>query len=452
LIGKTWSTSTINNITANASMLNIAISSTGQHQTALVAIGNVVGKVIAYTSGDYGVTWTDAIDPNGVGGGLAGITAGWGNWSINSMSASGQYQLLSTVANDYVSAGVYRSTDFGYSWNSTTLVTSAYDLATSGDGKTSIAYDISGGNLYMSSDYGATWRTIRSGLSGAYSIALSHTGKCISIVRLNGIVFYSQDDGSSWNEAGTVTSAFYSSSIAMSASGQYQVIGYSTSGTKYKLFLSSDYGATWTVANNSPVINWTKVSISSTGQYLSATGLTSTPNSYLYTSSDFGNQWTLNTSMSGLNSSILYGMSVAMSSNAQYQAIVGYNSGYAYSCNVDFGTNNGGGGGAGPTGYKGATGSAGPTGPSGVTLTGIATPVAGDNGGRSFSIQAPDSVTASSILIASVMVPETGTPTSASWLTSANITGTRPLYFTFTGTTPIAAPSSLQIAWVVTRL
>jgi hypothetical protein len=499
LIGKTWTTSTLNNITANATMLNIVISSTGQHQAAVVAIANVTGKSIIYGSSDYGVTWTDVInDAITAGGRFPGLTAGYGNWNTTSMSATGQYELASTNSNSYISAGVYRSADFGNSWLTTTLATAADELATSGDGRVSIAYK--SGTLYLSSDYGATWTSNRTGLGGTYAIALSHTGQYISIANLTGLVSYSHDYGDSWNgTTSTPSDQFTTATIAMSATGQYQIVGYRTNYTKRKLFLSSDYGVTWDVLNNSTTNEWVKVAISSTGQYLSATGITGeigTLKSYLYTSSDFGNQWTLNTSMSSLNSSLVYGMDIAMSSNAQYQTIVGYNSGNAYQCTVDFGTSGGGSGttgaagptgpkgvtgpfGVGPTGPQGIAGSVGPTGPFGIgptgemgvigfqgipgptgppgigsVLTGVAAPSASDNGHYYFQFIAPIGVGPLSILVASVLTPDADVFPPFSWLSHARVepNGMGGYVLGFYGTSEISSDSGLTIAWAITQL
>ena len=110
----------------------------------------------------------------------------------------------------------------------------------------------------------------------------------------------------------------------LSASGQYQ----SAVADIGNIYLSSNYGVTWTVNTSSPNTNWQSISVSSSGQYQSA-GIYGDG---IYISSDFGANWALNSSAGTANWS-----SISLSSSGQYQSAV-VNGGGIYTCksNIDY--------------------------------------------------------------------------------------------------------------------
>ena len=71
---------------------------------------------------------------------------------------SGKYQ-TAVASGGYI----YRSTDYGVTWNQATSDTSRYWqlVAMSGDGKYQTAV-VNGGYIYRSTDYGVTWNQITS--------------------------------------------------------------------------------------------------------------------------------------------------------------------------------------------------------------------------------------------------------------------------------------------------
>ncbi|MDD3292612.1 MAG: FISUMP domain-containing protein [Candidatus Pacebacteria bacterium] len=78
------------------------------------------------------------------------------------------------------------------------------------------------------------------------------------------------------------------SGISMSSTGQYQTaVTRWTPISDSEIYISSDYGATWTMVKSTSELGWFDVDVSSTGQYQTAVGL-----SKIHTSSDYGATWT----------------------------------------------------------------------------------------------------------------------------------------------------------------
>ena len=123
--------------------------------------------------------------------------------------------------------------------------------------------------------------------------------------------------------------SFYSSytftyKISMSASGQYQTVVSTSFGygqyDGYIIYISSDYGSTWTSntinIDNNPQTSkfWSSVSVSASGKYQTAVA----SDEYIYISSDYGNNWT-----SAASSQLVWN-SVSISASGQYQTACVY--------------------------------------------------------------------------------------------------------------------------------
>ena len=108
----------------------------------------------------------------------------------------------------------------------------------------------------------------------------------------------------------TLTSAINTEFVAMSASGQYQ-----TASTSTNIYISQNYGQTWT-QNSQSFIAADKLAMSSSGQYQACIQYHLTN---IYISINFGITW------SSYITPILNITSVAMSSSGQYIAVVGNN-------------------------------------------------------------------------------------------------------------------------------
>jgi photosystem II stability/assembly factor-like uncharacterized protein len=242
----------------------VAISQTGQYQTAVITANSttsgVVYKSSILISSDYGLTWSF----QELGDNLTG----------NSMSYDGKYQ----IAEDY-GFGLYRSSDYGLTWTFIKFDASWRSSAISADGKYQIAVSQDKKNIYRSEDYGITWINTDFGYP-LYGIAISANGEKLTLVSTISKIYNSNDYGLTWNDNNnsTIYKAFIG--VSVSSSGQYQ----SSVILNDKILISSDFGVTWTKVAEEK--QWTSISISLTGQYQSAV------ESYgLYRSSDFGKSW-----------------------------------------------------------------------------------------------------------------------------------------------------------------
>jgi photosystem II stability/assembly factor-like uncharacterized protein len=245
--GVSWIAS--NSITGN--WIKVSMSSTGKYQSAIYEINTNWDQDI-YTSDDYGVNWT--------------VRDSSRNWISISMSSSGQYQ--TAVVQAVIPAGiigiVYNSIDYGVTWS---LVPSMgnynyYDVCVSSTGKYQyIVYN--SGTIIVSSNYGNTFNkyVYVSGISYIYKIAVSSNTQYQTIS--TGYIYTSNDYGTSWVQKTTPGIKEWNS-LSMSSSGQYQCIASSSYFTS--MYLSIDYGTTWSpISNNS---FWYGISISYTGQYI----------------------------------------------------------------------------------------------------------------------------------------------------------------------------------------
>uniref|UniRef100_A0A6C0JPL1 Peptidase S74 domain-containing protein n=1 Tax=viral metagenome TaxID=1070528 RepID=A0A6C0JPL1_9ZZZZ len=136
----------------------------------------------------------------------------------------------------------------------------------------------------------------------------------------------SSNFGSSWNPIFTVNNEQITS-IAMSATGQYQSATTGSSGT---IYTSNNYGFTWTRNNNALITGkyWSTISVSSNGQYQSAGVF----GGFICKSSNYGLTWgdcsgvknsdTATGDGISTSQSTQYWVSIALSSSGQYQAAV----------------------------------------------------------------------------------------------------------------------------------
>jgi hypothetical protein len=125
----------------------------------------------------------------------------------------------------------------------------------------------------------------------------------------------SSNYGNSFTLINTINDRFVS--IYVSASGQYQ-----TAVSNLNLYISIDYGNTWSLkTQSSPPLSgilWKSASISYTGQYQVASSI-----STVYISSDYGNTWSIsNVFNSGANNISTFS---AISASGQYISVAIFN-------------------------------------------------------------------------------------------------------------------------------
>jgi hypothetical protein len=206
--------------------------------------------------------------------------------------------------------------------NNWTLVESYWltwkDVAMSSDGshQTAVAQSdaiyTSGGSSsdygssdYGSSDYGSSWTKNTSAPTTAdwRAVAMSANGRIQTAVAYNDYIYLSDDYGSTWTAKGTQQGW---NSVSVSSDGKYQ------SATAYggQIYISTDFGNTWTAKATTQ--NWSGVTISSDGKYQTAV----INGGYIYLSSNYGNTWTTDS----VNSASW--VAVSMSDDAKYQTAV----------------------------------------------------------------------------------------------------------------------------------
>jgi len=247
--GTTWQAKT----SANQWWTAIAMSSTGQYQTAVVDGGQI------YVSSDFGVTWT--------------AKESYRSWKDVAVSSNGARQ-AAVAYNNYI----YVSTDYGNTWTAKfTDYTRSWDsIAMSrDDGWTLTAGGAS--SIYVSQDYGNTWitkltnayvRDISMSLDGQYQLAAG--GYYLKI---------SNDYGMTWTN-GSIISPI---GAAVSLDGSIQTIVVDNG----QIYVSSNYGVTWTAKDTTRA--WRGIAMSSDGSIQAAT----INGGNVYVSTDYGNTWTL---------------------------------------------------------------------------------------------------------------------------------------------------------------
>jgi hypothetical protein len=243
------------------------------------------------------------------------------------LSATGQYQ-TAIIGNTVPSTtgAIYTSNNYGITWNQSTQTANWAGIAVSGNGEIQTAVvggtgGVTSGSIYVSTNYGKTW-AIRGTSQPWTAVAMSVNGVFQTATTKGGSIYISSDSGNTWTAVGPSLEWYC---VSISANGQYQLagIGGNTTATG-RLYISSDYGATWLNINTGTTpgaINCHAVEVSATGQYMTAGAF----NGYIYTSNNYGITWVQNTS-----APIDYWHGLAMSSNGQYQAAVDNNAGYIY--------------------------------------------------------------------------------------------------------------------------
>ena len=238
-------------------------------------------------------------------------------------------------------------------------------IAASGTGQyTTVAnqgYYPGTGNLFISSNYGqvGSWTdTNQQAIAVWQSISMSQTGKIQAAIGINrsgsGNIYLSTNYGQpgTWNPVTQLINTTNGwQTISMSSTGQYITAIQASSissGQKGNIWVSADYGSTW--SSNYSIFNYTQtvngflnlgtadfnktVCVSSSGQYQTALGLAPTSdltsNANIWTSSDYGLTWSDTgyraPAISGA-SSILTSISMTGSGLNQVVSYVGGNTG-----------------------------------------------------------------------------------------------------------------------------
>jgi uncharacterized protein YkuJ len=265
-ITKSWSSSYFAN-----ELIGIALSSDSTIQTA-------ISNSIIYITNDSGLTWVE----NNIGIVLTSVAIS------KSINVDGKYQTAVGT-----NSQIYRSDDYGITWNPVSVSNTWISIAMSYDGiyQTAIA---TGSRVYRSDDYGITWNIIATTDVNLWSsVSISETGEFQTATSVNttnisddGYIYKSVDYGITWIKLTSIAPTSGNNdwtSVSISATGQYQTAAANKLSNRY-LYTSNDYGVTWVA--NSDFDQWTSVSISTTGQYQIAVST-----NFIYISNDYGITW-----------------------------------------------------------------------------------------------------------------------------------------------------------------
>ena len=239
--GQTWAQATI---TANQNYGQVFMSASGQYQVCGI---NTVSTGTIYISSNYGQTWTVV---------SGSPTGGWFSFCV---SASGQY-MSGSINSDYTS--IYYSTNYGVTWTPATGFYAIYTgMCCSASGQYQSACAQTSNYIYISSNYGQTWTQSGSILAGWQSICCSASGQYQTALTGAGVIYYSSNYGQTWTAA--ITTVINSNTICCSASGQYQVSG--TNGTS-AIYYSTNYGQTWSTVTTA--FSTIRLAMSADGRYV----------------------------------------------------------------------------------------------------------------------------------------------------------------------------------------
>jgi hypothetical protein len=204
------------------------------------------------------------------------------NYSTVSASDNGQYILVSGR-----NTQLLRSSDYGATFQAVGTSRNFTAVYITRNGKYGVA-STQDGIIVQSSDYGATW-TQNSSFSNSSlvmaNIVCSENGQYILTADTVNVIV-STNGGTSWT-----TNAYANvSQLAISSTGQYMVMTTGSFNGNGYLYVSNNYGSTWTTKTGNNY-KWFVCAMSQSGQYIIANNLTDNKNYY---SSDYGSTWNSN--------------------------------------------------------------------------------------------------------------------------------------------------------------
>jgi photosystem II stability/assembly factor-like uncharacterized protein len=187
--------------------------------------------------------------------------------SVYSVCATGSNLFYGVIGNY-----IYRSTDYGSTWDSSYVVSAAspylsfyfycFAVSSNNTGGTNIYAGTSGG-VFLSTDNGSTWNTVNTGLTNLEVRALAVSDSNIFAGTKGGGVFRSTNNGTSWTAVN-------------SGLGNLNIYSLFIDGTKLYagyfggVYASSNLGANWASVSSFPFGYFTVTKFAKSGTYLFA--------------------------------------------------------------------------------------------------------------------------------------------------------------------------------------
>jgi predicted acyltransferase (DUF342 family) len=226
-------------------------------------------------SQDYGYTWNY----------LNGLSAQT-DYKYAVVSGNGQYMFIRKGST------TYWSINYGITWSLFTGVTNTTDnlggIALSSTGQYMVFTGLdstNNSNVYVSTNYGSTWTlsTAFPTSNNQFSAAISDSGQYMSVLSTDSYLFVSKDFGSTWSAKYT-NALLNCTQICMSSTGQYQTMINSTN-----IFVSSNYGVNFNCTfSSSTTPNFIAITMIGTGEYQY---VVNSNDNKLYISNDYGTSW-----------------------------------------------------------------------------------------------------------------------------------------------------------------
>ena len=224
---------------------SICLSSTGQK---ILAVG--VDSLV-YTSSNYGASFQPSLN------------SGAQYFVGSAISGNGQY-MYAVSGQGYP----FYSTDSGNIW--APLYYQWYGVASSQSGQYSIAVCTDIPAVYMTTNYGETWESLTSPFIAPFisfsAVACNSDCQYIALTCYENALVISSNYGVTWKQitfgSSTDDDNLVAVAVAISSTGQFMTVV----GDPGPIFISSDYGTTFTKVNGTHATFCT-VSMSSNGQY-----------------------------------------------------------------------------------------------------------------------------------------------------------------------------------------
>ena len=221
------------------------------------------GNYMIVADGQYGLVY---LSTNGGKSWIPQYSLGRANWSRPAISSSGQYM---AVNGD--STKIWVSTNFGATWSAQEETRAWNSVSTSAAGQVLVATTKGLNNIYRSANYGTTWDTVTATSSNWRYAASSADGTKGVVCADSDGIYLSTNSWATLNRSKNFSafSVFEStcSEVAMSSNGSTIVV---LLGSYGHMLISTNSGSTWQEITRFAGMSWKDLSISSDGTRISA--------------------------------------------------------------------------------------------------------------------------------------------------------------------------------------